>query len=54
MVKHDLSKLTAPGHGDRNTKAESEQLVGTSLAAVEAQVGEFPHTVNGVGAIGLS
>jgi len=54
VIKRDLGKLTAPGHGDRDTKAQGEQLVATILAAVEARVGEFPHAVDGVGAIRLT
>jgi len=49
----DVAELTAPLHGDADAVEEGEQHVGEVLAAVEAFVGQFPHAVHGVGALGL-
>merc|ERR1719422_2042719 len=45
VVEGDLGELAAPHHGDGDAEAESEELVETSLAAVEADVGELPHAL---------
>jgi len=54
MIEGNSGKLTAPSTGDANTKAECQKLVATSLAEVEACVGDFPHAVNGVGTVRFS
>jgi len=48
-----LTKLHAPLHGDADAVEEGEDHVGEVLAAVEAFVGQAPHAVDGVGALGL-
>ena len=49
----DVGEFTAPFHGDTDTTEESVDHVTQVLPAVEAFVGEFPHTVHGVSTFGL-
>jgi len=52
--ERDLAELATPLHGDADAIEEGEQHVGDVLAAVEAFVGQTPHAVDGVGALGFS
>ena len=49
----DLTELAAPLHGDADAIEEGHEPVSEVLAAVEAFVGQAPHAVHRVGALGL-
>jgi len=54
VTEGDVGEFTAPLGSDADTTAQGHQHVAAVLAAVEAFVGVGPHTLHGVGALGLS
>ena len=54
MPEGDPGKLAPPADGQGNTTDGRHQLVAAALATIEALVGAAPHTLYGVGAIGLA
>ena len=54
MPEGNRRELASPAHGQGDTTDGCQQLVAATLAAVEALVGAVPHTIDGVGAIGLA
>jgi len=54
MLEGDHGEFTSPAGSNWDAAEEGHQLVAAALAAVEAGVGVFPHTVHGVGALWLT
>jgi len=53
VAEGDVGELTAPLGGDADSAAEGHEHVAQIFPAVEAFVGELPHAVHRVGALGL-
>lgn len=53
MTEGNAGKVAAPAAGMGNSTESAQDEVAEHLAHVEALVGELPHTVEGVGVVGL-
>ena len=53
MIEGNIGEFTPPLSGDARTVEKCTDLIADVLPEVEAEVGEFPDTVNTVGPLGL-
>jgi len=53
VVEADFSELATPAGGDADSAEDGGDLVAAALPEVEAAVGELPHAVDAVGALGF-
>ena len=54
MIEGSIGEFTSPLGGDADAAAESGQFITEIEPAVETSIGQFPHTVDAMGALRFS